>query len=122
MKSKTTIKKQTKRKSYAALVETINLARKTPAWTKVAAFLSGPSSRYVEVNLKELDEKTSEGDTVVVLGKVLGVGDFSKRVRVCALGFSSSAKDKLKKAKSECIDIAEEIKKNPKLQGVKIIS
>ena len=47
----------------------------------------------------------------MVLGKVLGVGDFSKRVRVCALGFSSSAKDKLKKAKSECIDIAEEIKR-----------
>ena len=111
---------QTKRKSYATLVETINLARKTPAWTKVAAFLSGPRSRYAVVNLKELDNKVSEGDTIVVLGKVLGVGDFSKRVRVCAIGFSGSAKDKLKKSKSECVSISEEIKNNPKLQGVKI--
>ena len=122
MKSKTTIKKQTKRKSYTALVETINLARKTPAWNKVAAFLSGPRSRYVAINLNTLDEKSSEGDTIVVLGKVLGVGDFSKRVRVCAVSFSASAKEKLHKAKSECLTIAEEIKKNPKSQGVKIIS
>lgn len=120
MKSKTTIKKQTKRKTYAHLVDTIGLARKNPAWTKVAAMLSGPRSNYLSVNLSDIDEQAKEGDTVLIVGKVLGVGDVSKRIRVCALSYSTSAKDKLHKNKSECVTIAEEMAKNPKFQGVKI--
>lgn len=120
MKSKTTIKKQTKRKTYAHLVETIQTARKNSAWTKVAAMLSGPRSNYVTVNLSDIDAHAKEGDTIMVVGKVLGVGDVSKKIRICALNFSASARDKLKKNKSEIVTISEEIQKNPKFQGVKI--
>ena len=121
MKSKTKITKQLKRKTNPEVVKTIEAAKKHENWIKVGAFLSGSTRKYHSVNLKNIDLKTKEGDTVVVLGKVVGTGDMTKRIRICALSFSSSAREKLKSNKSEIISIFQEIEKNPKAQGVKII-
>ena len=41
---------------------------------------------------------------------------------MCALGFSLAAREKLKKTKSEVVSINEEIKKNPKAEGIRILS
>jgi|SRR3989344_1366466 len=122
MKSKTQLKKQAKRKTEPLLVETLRMALLQKAWFPLASLLSGPTRKYTSVNLDELEKKTKEGDTVVVPGKVLGAGEISKKIRVCALGFSNSAREKLKRVKGEVILISEEIKQNPKAQGVKIIS
>ncbi len=120
MISKTKIKKKTERKT-SNIVDTINAARKHSSWNKIAHMLSGPSRKYAEVNLSDIDKISSGGDTIVVAGKVLGVGNVSKKLRICAVGFSASAKEKLKATKCEILSVLEEIHKNPKAAEVKIV-
>ena len=72
-------------------------------------------------NLKQIENETSEGDTIVIPGKVLGSGEINKKIRICALYFSENAKKKLAINKSQVIRLIEEIKKNPKAEGVKLI-
>ena len=119
--SKTTIKFNAKRKTNPLVSDTLNLALKNKNWLPIAKTIASSRRKYSSVNLSEIDRQTTAGDTVVVIGKVLGSGDISKKVRVCAFGFSSSALEKLKKSKSEPVSILEEIKKNTKAEGLKII-
>ena len=119
--SKTKLKFDAKRKTNPAVSETLNLALKSKSWLPIAKIIAASRRKYAKINLKDIEKKTTAGDTVVIVGKVLGSGDVTKKVRVCALGFSKSALDKLKKSKSEIVSIAEEIKKNPKAEGIKII-
>ncbi|MBU3907117.1 MAG: 50S ribosomal protein L18e [Nanoarchaeota archaeon] len=121
MKTKTKIGKQVKKKLNRELFETIIIAKKNDAWLKVASLLSSPKSRRIIVNLSEIEKQTKEGDTVVIPGKILSQGDITKKIRVAALGFSESAREKLLKTKSEVVTLMEEIKKNPKANGIKII-
>lgn len=119
--SKTKIKSNLQRKTNPSVIEAVNVAKKQAAWLPVAKILSGPLQNYFTFNLSEIDKHAKEGDTIVILGKVLGSGDLSKKVRICALSISSSAKDKLKKTKSEFVTLADEIKKNPKAEGIKLL-
>ena len=121
MISKTKISKRIPRKQNREIVETILAAKKHKKWIKVAQIISGPKREYDSINLKEIEGKTKEGDTIVVTGKVLGSGEISKKIRICALGFSESARKKLAKAKSEAITILEEINKNKNAEGVKLL-
>ena len=121
MISKTKITKRTSRKSNSYIVETVKEAKKNEKWLKLAQIISSSRKKYRSVNLKEIDRETKEGDTVVVIGKVLGSGDITKKIRVCALGFSESAKEKLREHKGEIVMLLEEIRKNPKMEGIKVI-
>ena len=121
MISKTRIKKRLKRKVDKYIVETVNAAKKNKEWNKLAQIISSSRKKYSSVNLKEIEKETKEGDTVIIMGKVLGLGDVTKKIRICALNFSESAREKLKENKSEVVTILEEINKNPKAQGVKIL-
>ena len=58
---------------------------------------------------------------VLIVGKILGSGEIDKKISVSALGFSKKAEEKLKKAWCDFKLIKQEIEKNPKLKGVKII-
>lgn len=119
--SKTKIKRHLRMKTNPFLVETIKLASKQKAWLPIAKALSSSTRRQASVNLSEIDEKAKVGDTIIVLGKVLSLGDLTKKVRICSLGISESAKKKLKESKSEAVSISEEIRKNPKAEGLKLI-
>jgi len=119
--SKTKIKSNLQRKTNPSIIEAVTVAKKHSAWLPIAKILSGPLQNYSTVNLLEIDKHAKEGDTIIILGKVLGTGDISKKVRLCALSISSSAKEKLKKTKSEFVTLADEIKKNPKAEGIKLI-
>lgn len=121
MISRTKIKARVRNKSNPDIADTIRAALKQKAWNKVAFMLSGATRTYSSINLKQIDAKVSAGDTVVIPGKVLATGNLTKKVRICALSLSPSAKDKLKESKSEFAHIAEEIKLNPKAEGIKII-
>ncbi len=121
MKSKSLIKKQTERKNNRELVETIMLASKKEEWLKVAQILSYPRSKKVNINLEKINDKTKQGDFVLVPGKVLSQGEMDKKIKIAAFNYSEKAKEKLKKAGCEVLNIAEEIKKNPEMKGVKII-
>jgi len=121
MLSRTKIKSRIARKTNPELIETLREALKHKEWIEVAKLLSSSRSKYSSINLSKLEEATTEGDTIVVIGKVLGSGNLNKRIRVCALGYSKEAKEKLKKIKAEIVTIKEEIKANPKAEGIKII-
>jgi len=115
--SKTQISKRILKKRNPELVETIELA-KEKGLLEIAKKLSGPKSNYANVNLEDLD-KIKE-DKILVAGKVLGNGEIKSKKKIIALGFSESAKEKLKKAGCEIKSIKDEIKNN-KLEGVKVI-
>ena len=119
--SKTRINRKLKRKTSSDLVETIIKAKKLKAWLKIANLISTPRRKQPVVNLQDIDKETKEGDTVLVPGKVLGQGEISKRIRIAALYFSESARKKLKAGKCEQVSIKEEIKVNPKAQGIRVM-
>jgi len=100
---------------------TAALKTKSKTWHTVAQKLSAATRKHGSINLNKIDKITTTGDTLVILGKVLGGGDVTKKVRLCALSFSGSALDKLKKTKSETVSVLEEITKNPKANGVKLL-
>ena len=97
----------------------IQEARKqeTPFWKRVADDLEKSSRRRIEVNLSRIARASSEGETIIVPGKVLGNGDVPHKVRVVAFSFSSSAQKKLKEAKCESMRLDEFLKKHPQGSG-----
>src|SRR3989338_465913 len=112
--SLTHIKNKISRKTNPAFSNVLTSARKNKSWVKLAHVLSGPTRIQASINLKQIDEQTKAGDTILVPGKILSSGNLTKKVRICALGISASAREKLKASKSEFVTIAEEIKDNPK--------
>ncbi len=118
MISKTKIHKRMQRKRNPELVDTIFLAKKNNL-LELAKRVSAPTRQQGSVNLDDLN-KLKE-DRVIVVGKVLGSGEIKKKMSVAALRFSEQAKEKLKKAGCEIKTIKQEIEKNSKLAGVKII-
>ncbi|MAG27344.1 50S ribosomal protein L18e [Candidatus Pacearchaeota archaeon] len=121
MISKTKLKSRLTRKTNPSLVETLNLALKNPAWNPIAKILSSSTRAFSSINLNEIESKSEAGDTIIIIGKVLSTGDLKKQVTIAALSISQAAKAKLQESKSKFITIAEEIKSNPKAEGLKIL-
>ncbi|MCX6778501.1 MAG: 50S ribosomal protein L18e [Candidatus Micrarchaeota archaeon] len=103
----------------AVLLGKLSRENKAPIWKAISVKLLSPRRRRTGVNLSKIDRFTSDGDAVIVPGKVLGTGELTHRVAVAAFGFSSSAKAKLG---ANAIGVMELAKKFPKGTGVKIIS
>ena len=121
MKSKTKISKQIKNKTNPDLVETVLEARKNSGWFRISEILSSPRKNRVEKNISIINNETKDGESVVVPGKVLSVGEIDKKVRVIALNFSGNAQSKILKAGGKVSTILDEIKKNPEAKGIKIL-
>jgi len=121
MKSKTKIEKQLEKKTNPELVKTIIEAKKKKNWLEVAAMLSSPRAKRINMNLNKINDEAKEGEIVVIAGKVLSQGELNKKIKVVALGFSEMAKEKISKAKGEALTILEEIKKNPEAKNVRFL-
>ncbi len=119
--SKTAISRRIPRKTDTYIFETSIAANKNKSWKTVAQLVSGSRRQYSSVNLDRLNSEAEDGETVVVVGKILGNGDLNKKLKVCALYFSESAKHKIKQAKGETINLLDEINKNSSAKGVKLI-
>ena len=118
--SKTKIKSHLRKKTNPEIKETILAALKNPAWNKIAKIVSSSTRSQSSINLFQIDNQTTAGDTVIILGKVLSKGKLTKKVRICALAISQTAKEKLKPTKSEFGTLLEEINKNKKAESLKI--
>ncbi len=94
---------------------------KAPVWDAVAELLSKSSRKRPVVNLSKISRYSSDGDTIVVPGKVLGSGTLSKRVTIAAFSFSETALNKIKAGGGRGITIRDLLKENPEGRGVKII-
>ncbi len=119
--SKTKLKRHLGMKTHPHLQLAIRAGLKNKLWLALTKKIAGSTRLQTDLNLSEIDEKTTAGDTVVIPGKVLAGGDLTKKLRIASLSISASAKDKLKKTKSEWVPLYQEIQSNPKAEGVKII-
>lgn len=121
MISNTSIAKRIPKKVDKYIVDTIFAAKRAKGWNKIAQIVSGGRRSYSNINLGRIEKESTEGDILIIPGKVLGNGSLTKKIKICALYFSTSAIDKIKQSKSESIKIVDEIKKNPSGEGVKLI-
>jgi len=90
-------------------------------WNKCAEFISLPTRRRVQVNLYKLEKFAQDGKTLVVPGKVLGIGEVSKKFNIVAFQLSAQAVEKLEKAKCKVLTFEEAIKANPKGTGLVLL-
>ncbi len=119
--SKTAIGRRIPRKTDEYIAETALVAKNQKAWMRIAQLVSGSRKKYSAINLDRINNESENGDIIVIPGKVLGNGDLDKKIKICAIYFSDSAAQKIKKSKSEMVKIIDEIKSNPSAKGVKII-
>ncbi len=106
------------------LIQTLRKKSKendAPIWRYTSELLSKPRRDRVEVNLSKIDRYSSEGDVVLVPGKVLGCGKITKKIKIAAWRFSYTALQKIKDSGSEIISIEDLSKENPKGSNIKII-
>lgn len=90
-----------------------------PIWKDIAESISSKRSR-ASVNISKIDRNAEEGEIVVVPGKVLGAGEFSKEVKVAAFKASKAAQDKIEE-KGEYLTIQQLLEKNPEGENLKIL-
>jgi large subunit ribosomal protein L18e len=90
-------------------------------WKRLADDLSRSTRQRRIVNLMRIAQYAKQGEIVVVPGKVLGLGEISKKVDVAAFRFSGSAIDKIKQAGGTAISLRELMEKNPKGSKVRIL-
>ncbi len=90
-------------------------------WKDVADRIMKPRENLAEVNIGDLAKHTNKGETVVVPGKVLGMGKIGHAITVAALSFSDTAREKILAAKGVCMSIEELAEKNPEGKGIRIM-
>ncbi len=90
-------------------------------WKRIAKDLSKPSRNRRVVNLYKINKYAREGETIVVPGKVLSVGDLDKKVNVAAFTFSTEAKEKILRHKGTVLSIQDLLKQNPEGKQVRIL-
>lgn len=89
-------------------------------WKVVANYLDS-SRKRAEVNLSKIDKYSKNGEIVIIPGKVLGMGELTKKITICAYNFSGSALLKINQSGSKVITIQDLIKKNPKGSKVRLL-
>lgn len=92
-----------------------------PLWKDLARRLERSTRRQAEVNISRINRHTSDDETVLVPGKVLGSGALDHKVQVAALDFSQTAVEKIVDAGGKCLDITLLVEENPQGSRIKII-
>ena len=104
----------------AALAEKTARQNKAKLWKRVADALNNRRRKRAEVNLYRLDKFTKEGETVVVLGKLLGLGSLTHKLTVAAFSASTRAREAVNK-NGKYVSIKQLMEENPSGKGLKII-
>ena len=102
-------------------MEKLSKKEKSNFWKNIAELLNKPRANKAQVNLWKLGKYVKDGDTIIVPGKILGYGQFNKKVTISAFRTSESAQKKLKDAGSKVLTLTELMKENPKGKGIKLI-
>lgn len=103
------------------LVELEGAGKTNKFWKRIAKDLNKPTRLRRTINVYKIDKFARDGETIVVPGKVLSVGEISKKVEVAALNFSQEAKRKITEAKGKTLSIQELWEKNPEGKNVRIL-
>ena len=97
-----------------------SLAEGTKLWKRLAHDLEKPTRQRRSVNLYKLEKHAKVGETIVVPGKVLSVGEITKKLNVAAFQFSNEANQKINKV-GKTMTIQQLMKDNPKGSKVRIL-
>lgn len=95
--------------------------RTNKLWRRLADDLKKPARQQRLVNVYKIEKYAQQGETIVVPGKVLSVGELSKKVDVAALTFSTEARRKIEAAKGKALSIGELFHQNPEGKNVRIL-
>ncbi len=96
-------------------------AVESPLWRRVVEDIQKPTRQRRSVNVYKIEKFARDGETVLVPGKVLSVGELNKKVTVAAMNFSEEAKRKIVEAKGKAISIRELLQANPDGKKVRIL-
>ncbi|MBI2151289.1 50S ribosomal protein L18e [Candidatus Woesearchaeota archaeon] len=96
-------------------------AQESNLWKRVVQELKKPTRQRREVNLYKISKNALDGETMLVLGKVLSLGDVNKKVDVAAMSFSAEAKRKITANKGKAYTIKELFEQNPEGKKVRIL-
>jgi len=102
-------------------LKTASAKNKAPIWADLAEMALKPKIAKRLVNVTKISRVTSDNDTIVVPGKVLGTGNISHKVKMCSFAISTAAANKIKAAGGKIISYSDLISKFPTGKGVKII-
>jgi large subunit ribosomal protein L18e len=97
------------------------LALKNRFWKAMLEEVTKPSRQRRMVNLYKINEQAQDGETIVVPGKVLSVGELTKKIEVAAINFSAEARQKIINAKGKVLSIQDLLKHNPEGKKVRIL-
>ena len=89
-------------------------------WKRIASDLERPTRIRRKVNLYKIEKVLRKDETAVVPGKVLSLGEYTKKNSVAAYQFSDAAKEKINKT-GKAISIHQLMKENPNGKRVRII-
>jgi len=98
-----------------------SIEKRVQIWKRIATDLEKPTKKRRIVNLSKINKYCNNNEIIAVPGKVLSMGELTKKVTVAAYNFSSKAKDKINSSGSKAISLQELIEQNPKGQKVRII-
>ena len=90
-------------------------------WRDIAKRLEKPKSNWAETNLSKLDRYATDGETIIVPGKVLAAGSINKKITVAAYSFSAAAEAAIVAAGGKVMTIAGLMEENPKGSNVRIM-
>jgi large subunit ribosomal protein L18e len=99
----------------------VSRENEAPVWRDIALRLEGSANNWAEVNVGKLNRYASEGEIVVVPGKLLGAGEIAKRLTVAAYRSSGQAREKIEKAGGKSVSIEELVATNPKGSKIRIM-
>ncbi len=100
----------------------LSYKNEAPIWKDVAKRLEKPTRTMPRVNVSKLTKYASEGETILIPGKLLGHGELKVgKLTVGAFQFSTSSLEKLKEGKCKAMTLLELAKSNPKGTGIRIM-
>jgi len=103
------------------IVQLSIVGNKSKAWLSVSRDLDKPSRNMRKVNLYKLEKHAKEDLFVVVPGKILGVGNLTKKLNIVCYQASESAIKKVNKVGGKIHYLSEYVKKNPEGKGIMIL-
>lgn len=89
-------------------------------WKRVVKELEKSRRTRRKVNIYRINKYTRDNEIALVPGKVLSMGDLTKKITVAAYQFSETAREKINHT-GKAISIKELIKENPKGKRIRII-
>ncbi len=99
----------------------LSAQKQVKLWKRIAKDLQRPTRIRRKVNLYKVEKHLRNGETALIPGKLLSLGNLTKEVEIAAYQASTQAKEKIQKAGAKFLTIQELMKKNPQGKKIKII-